>query len=173
MAKEALLIIDMLNDFTLPGAPLEVPDNRKIISFIRREIGRAREEDKAVIYICDDHDPDDREFERFGWPPHAVTGTKGAEVVREIAPLPEDIVIKKKTYSGFYNTKLKETLDRLGVDGVRFTGCLTHMCILFISYETVLLGYKTSVVSDAVADVSPELHDASFKIMRDVGVAIL
>jgi len=172
MAKEALLIIDMLNDFTLPGAPLEVPDNRKIIPFIRREIELARNERKPVIYVCDNHDPEDREFERFGWPPHAVRGTNGSEIVKEIKPLPEDIVIKKTTYSGFYKTKLKETLDSLGVDSVRMTGCLTHICIIFISYECVLLGYRTTVVSDAIADVSPELHDASLKIMRDVGVII-
>ncbi len=42
MKKEALLVIDMLNDFVLPGAPLEVPGTRAIISTIRHEIDRAR-----------------------------------------------------------------------------------------------------------------------------------
>ena len=30
--NDALLIIDMLNDFVLPGAPLEVPATRSIIA---------------------------------------------------------------------------------------------------------------------------------------------
>ena len=38
---EALLVIDMLNDFVLPGAPLEVPGTRKIIAAIRRRIAFA------------------------------------------------------------------------------------------------------------------------------------
>jgi nicotinamidase/pyrazinamidase len=173
LAKEALIIIDMLNDFTLPGAPLEVPDNRKILSSIKREIELAHDKGMPVIYLCDNHDPDDREFERFGWPPHAVKGTKGRQVVDEIKPLPEDIEVKKHTYSGFYHTNLKETLDSLGVDAIRMTGCLTHICILFVSYECVLLGYRTTVVSDAIADTSPELNDASLKIMRDVGVIVI
>ena len=36
--EEALLIIDMLNDFVLPGDPLEVPETRNVIKNIRREI---------------------------------------------------------------------------------------------------------------------------------------
>ena len=42
--KEALLVIDMLNDFCLEGAPLEVPGTREVIPNISREIKRAREE---------------------------------------------------------------------------------------------------------------------------------
>jgi nicotinamidase-related amidase len=42
MAKEALLVIDMLNDFVLEGAPLEVPDTRKVIPAIKREIEDSR-----------------------------------------------------------------------------------------------------------------------------------
>ncbi|MBF8251353.1 MAG: isochorismatase hydrolase, partial [Deltaproteobacteria bacterium] len=42
MPKNALVIIDMLNDFVLPGASLEVPDTREIIPNIEREIDKAR-----------------------------------------------------------------------------------------------------------------------------------
>lgn len=170
--KEALIIIDMLNDFTLEGAPLEVPENRRIIPAIKREIERARRAGKPVIYLCDSHAPDDREFEKFGWPPHAVTGKSGSQVVDEIKPEDGDTIIKKSTYSGFYGTDLDETLKALGIGGVRMTGCLTHICILFISYEIVLRDIEVTVVADAVADVSPELHQASFKIMKDVGIRI-
>jgi hypothetical protein len=39
--KEALLVIDMLNDFVLEGAPLEVPAARSIIPVIRKELEAA------------------------------------------------------------------------------------------------------------------------------------
>ena len=68
MSKRALLVIDMLNDFLLPGAPLEVPAGRDIIPCILEEIKAAREGDFPVIYLCDNHTPDDPEFVK--WPAH-------------------------------------------------------------------------------------------------------
>jgi len=119
MKNEALLVIDMLNDFVLPGAPLEVPETRSVIKNIRREIDAARAQGKPVIYICDTHASDDKEFTKFGWPPHAVKGTAGAEVVAELKPAPGDTVIPKTTYSGFFGTTLEETLKKQGVKGLR------------------------------------------------------
>ncbi len=174
MAREALLIIDMLNDFVLEGAPLEVPETRRAISHIRREIDAARREDKPVIYICDTHAPDDREFSKFGWPAHAVKGTKGAEVVEDLKPRPEDIIIEKTTYSGFYRTNLEETLQRLGVEGLRLTGCVTHICVMFTASDAVLRDYKVTVVGDSVAGLEEEDHNAALRIMKNVmGVKII
>lgn len=171
--KEALLIIDMLNDFVLEGAPLEVPDTRKVIPDIKREIEKVRAEGRPVIYICDAHEIDDKEFSKFGWPVHAVKGTRGAEVVDELKPEEGDIVIEKTTYSGFYNTKLDETLKNLGVDSLRLTGCVTHICIMFTASDAVLRGYKVTVVEDGVAGLKEEDHEAALRIMKNVmGVKI-
>jgi nicotinamidase-related amidase len=40
--KEALLIIDMLNDFVLAGAPLEVPATRAILPGLEKRPAAAR-----------------------------------------------------------------------------------------------------------------------------------
>ena len=168
MAKEALLIIDMLNDFVLKGAPLEVPETRKVVPNIKREIEKARVEGNPIIYICDTHALDDREFSRFDWPTHAVKGTSGAEVVDELKPQKGDIVIEKTTYSGFYNTDLDETLKRLGVDSLRLTGCVTHICVMFTASDAVLRGYKVTVVEDSVAGLAREDHDSAIRIMKNV-----
>ncbi|MEW6675815.1 MAG: isochorismatase family cysteine hydrolase [Nitrospirota bacterium] len=174
MAKEALLIIDMLNDFVLTGASLEVPDTKKIIPNIKREIDKARAEGIPVIYICDAHEKDDREFSKFGWPPHAVKGTRGAKVVKELKPHKDDIRIKKTTYSGFYKTTLDKTLKRLGVDSLRLTGCVTHICVMFTASDAVLRDYKVTVVEDSVAGLAKEDHDAAIRIMKNVlGVRIV
>lgn len=168
MAKEALIIIDLLNDFVLEGAPLEVPENRKIIPVIKKEIEKSKADGNPVIFLCDAHDKDDREFSMFGWPAHAVDGTKGAEVVDELKPAGDDIVIKKTTYSGFYGTLLDETLKKLGVDSIRLTGCVTHICILFVAYEAVIRDYKVTVVESGVARLEKEDHDAAIRIMKNV-----
>ena len=93
MKETALLVLDMLNDFVLEGAPLEVPSAREVVPNINREIAEARKAGVSVIYICDSHDKEDQEFERMGWPAHAVEGSGGAKVCDELAPLPEDTVV--------------------------------------------------------------------------------
>jgi len=163
----------MLNDFVLEGAPLEVPDTRKIIPIIKDEIDSARASGKPVIYICDAHEPGDKEFRKFGWPAHAVKGSRGAEVVEELKPWTGDIVIRKTTYSGFYRTDLEETLKRLGIDSLRLTGDVTHICVMFTASDAVLRDYAVTVVEDGVAGLAREDHDAALRIMKNVmGVKI-
>lgn len=172
--KEALLVIDMLNDFVLEGAPLEVPSTRTIIPELKREIERSREKGIPVIYICDNHDKDDREFKKMGWPAHAVKGTKGAEVIEDLKPLKGEKIIKKKTYSGFYKTKLDETLKGLGVKSLRLTGCVTNICILFTASDGVLRGYDVKVIENCVAGINKEDHEFALRTMKNIlGVKII
>jgi len=174
MKKEALLIIDMLNDFVNPGAPLEVPETRRVITSIRREIDRAHTVGTPIIYLCDNHAPDDKEFRKFGWPAHAVQGTKGSKVIEELKPAPNDLVILKDTYSGFYGTRLDEELKKLDVDTLRLTGCVTHICVLFTASDAVLRDYAVTIVEDGVAGLAKEDHDAALRIMKNImGVAIV
>jgi nicotinamidase-related amidase len=168
MSGEALLVIDMLKDFVLKDAPLEVPETRRIIPAVSREISEARKSGKPIIFICDSHEKDDPEFTRFGWPAHAVKGTEGAQVVAELAPQQGDIIVEKTTYSGFHNTALDDTLKKLDVDSLRLTGCVTHICVLFTASDAVLRGYKVTVVEDGVAGISKEDHDAALRIMKNV-----
>lgn len=173
MKKEALLVIDMLNDFVLPGAPLEVPAARAIIPVIRNEIDKAHAVGNPVIYVCDAHEPDDREFRKFGWPAHAVKGTRGAEIIEELKPAEEDTVIYKRTYSGFFGTILDATLKRLGVDCLRLTGDVTHICVLFTASDAVLRDYSVTVVESGVAGLTREDHEAALRIMKNaLGVQI-
>jgi nicotinamidase-related amidase len=166
--KEALLVIDMLNDFVLRGAPLEVPETRSIIPIIKQEVNKAHAAGNPVIYICDSHTVDDKEFSKFGWPAHAVKGTRGAEVIDELKPADSDVVILKSTYSGFYGTDLEKTLRRLNVDSLRLTGDVTNICILFTAADAVLRDYKVTVVEDGVAGLAREDHEAALRIMKNV-----
>ncbi len=168
MSKETLLIIDMLNDFVLEGAPLEVPETRKVIPAIKKEIENARAKGGPVIYVCDAHEKDDKEFSKFGWPAHAVKGTKGAEIVDELKPEEGNIIIEKTTYSGFYDTELGETLKKLKANTLRLTGCVTHICVMFTASDAVLRDYKVVVVENGVAGLSKEDHDAALRIMKNV-----
>src|SRR4030066_1161853 len=153
MAREgsALLVIDMLEDFVRPGAPLEVPQTRKILPAIARRVARTRREGGIVVYVCDSHRKNDPEFARMGWPPHAVAGTKGAAVISEVAPEPGDVVVEKKTYSGFFRTTLQTVLPRTGIRSVSLSGCVTHICILYTAADAAMRGYDVTVDESLVA----------------------
>lgn len=154
--KTALLIIDMLRDFVEKGAPLEVPKARSIVANIKREVDRARRNNIPVIYSCDSHLKDDREFEI--WPPHAVKGTRGAEVIDELKPREGDIVIRTRTYSGFFRTSLDKTLKELGVRRLILTGVVTNICILYTAVDAYMRGYEVSVPEDCVTALRTADH---------------
>ena len=118
--------------------------------------------------MCDAHAPNDKEFRKFGRPVHAVKGTKVSEVVEELKLAPDDRVILKDTYSGFYGTRLDKTLKSLGVDSLRITGFVTHICIMLTASDAVLLDYMVTVVEDGVTGISKEEHDAALRIMKNV-----
>lgn len=166
MPETALIIIDMLNDFVLPGAPLEVPSTREIIPAIKREISAARAEGMPVIYVCDAHAADDREF--AAWPPHAVKGSRGARVVDALKPQEGDIIVEKPTYSAFYRTDLENILNNRGIKTLVITGCVTNICILYTAYEAVVRGYKVTVPRDCSAGLDKSDHDFAFRQMGKV-----
>ncbi len=165
---EALLIIDMLNDFVQPGAPLEVPETRSIIQAIQDRVAAARTAQQPVIYICDAHKPDDPEFSRMGWPPHAVRGTAGAQVINELAPGEMDPVIEKTSYSGFHQTGLEGVLQSLKIDHLTLTGCVTNICILYTAYDAVVRGYDVTVPRNCVADLAADDGAFALKQMSEV-----
>ena len=172
--KKALVVVDMLNDFVRPGAPLEVPETRAILPALRRRIRKARRDGELVVYVCDSHRKDDPEFTRMGWPAHAVEGTPGAGVVSTIAPEPGDVVVEKRTYSGFYGTPLHFVLRRYGIQSLTLAGCVTNICILFISAESTIRGYDVTVDERYVAGLSRKDHAIALDQMNKVfGVRVL
>ena len=176
MAKQrrALLVIDMLEDFVRPGAPLEVPRTRDILPALRRRVSRARRGGELVVYVCDSHRKNDPEFARMGWPPHAVAGTMGAAVVREISPAPGDVVVEKRTYSGFHRTHLASVLRRHGVRSLSLSGCVTNICILYTAADAAMRGYDVAVEESVVAGLDDESHRFALDQMEKVlGVRVI
>lgn len=166
--RKALLIIDMLNDFVRAGTPLEVPQNREILPALQRRLLHARRDGIPVIFISDGHTPNDPEFSRMGWPPHAIKGTAGAAVIAELAPQADEILITKTTYSGFNGTDLEEVLKKLAVDELVLTGCVSNICILYTAADAVMKGYRVIVPTDCVAHLDPAAGEFAFNQMQTV-----
>ena len=174
MAKTALLVIDMLNDFVLQGAPLEVPETRDILPALQKRLAAARRAGWPVIFVCDAHAPDDSEFSRMGWPPHAVAGTAGAQVVAELAPEADEWLVTKTAYSGFFGTDLDAVLKKLQLENLVLTGCVSNICVLYTAADAVMRGYQVEVPTGCVASINEEDGAFAYRQMRDVlGVQVI
>ena len=169
----ALVVIDMIEDFVHEGGALYCgPSMARIVPVIQRELSRARAAGEPVLYLTDNHLPDDAEFEIF--PPHAIAGTKGAAIVPELAPAPGDIVVPKRRYSGFFGTDLDITLRERGVDTLRLVGDCTNICVLYTAADARNLGYAVEVVAEGVTSFDEEAHrDALRELEKTLGAKIL
>lgn len=167
--KKALLIIDMLNDFSRKEGTLFVSENEKIIPVIKKWIEKFRKNDDYIIFICDNHRVDDEEFKK--WPPHAVSNTWGSEIVEELKPdfdRAKEFIVKKTTYSSFYKTELEELLKKLEITDLYLTGCVINICVYFCAMEATLRGFNVHVVKDAVSALDEKDKDYIFKDMKIV-----
>ncbi len=163
----ALLVIDMLSDFVDEGGSLYCgPASRAILPFVAGEIERARRAGEPVLFVADRHLADDPEFEMF--PPHCVAGTPGAEVVRELSPRAEDVVIPKRRYSAFYGTDLDLHLRELGVGELVLVGVCTNICVFFTAADARMRGYRVTVLRRGVASFDREAHEFALGQMEKV-----
>lgn len=172
MSQEALLVIDMLVDFIAPGGRLYVgPAAAGVEKAVAREIARARERGKRVIYICDRHRPDDAEFIMFA--PHCIAGSSGAEVVPTLKPELGDLIITKRRYSAFYGTDLDLTLREKGISKLILIGVCTNICVLYTAADAKMRGYEVEVVGEAVASFDPAAHEFALQEMeKTLGVRV-
>ncbi|MBI5015123.1 MAG: cysteine hydrolase [Deltaproteobacteria bacterium] len=166
--SRALIVIDMLRDFVEPSGALCVPDAEGILAAVSRELHAARRAGELVVFLCDAHDPEDREFERMGWPVHAVKGTRGAGVVDALAPQSGEEIVEKTTYSGFHGTRFAEVLSRGGTDIVRLVGCVTNICVLYTAADAAMRGFRVEVVRDAVAGLDSQDHAFALRQIEKV-----
>ena len=169
----ALLVVDMIHDFVHEGGALYCgPSMARIVPVIQGELDRARAAREPVVYLTDAHLPGDAEFQMF--PPHAIVGTTGAEIVPELAPSPDDVVIPKRRYSGFFGTDLDITLREKGVDTIRLVGDCTNICVLYTAADARNLGYAVEVVEDGVTSFDAEAHrDALRELQKTLGARLV
>jgi nicotinamidase-related amidase len=171
--ERALVVIDMIHDFAHEGGALYCgPSMAKIIPVIQGELDRARAAGEPIVYLTDAHLPDDAEFQMF--PPHAIVGTTGAQIIPELAPSETDTVIPKRRYSGFFGTDLDITLREKGVDTLRLVGDCTNICVLYTAADARNLGYAVEVVRDGVTSFDEEAHrNALRELEKTLGAKVL
>jgi nicotinamidase-related amidase len=98
---------------------------------------------------------------------HAPPGSREAEILDEVAPIGDEIVVNKTTSGVFSSTNFNYVLTNIGIRALYVVGVYTNECVETTVRDACDLGYFVTIVSDACATVTEELHEASLKTLRD------
>ena len=152
-SKTALIIVDMQNDFVMDDGSLFVPTAKNTISSIRNLIDNARRNNVRIVYTQDTHYDGDKEWQI--WPIHCKKGTKGWEIIDEVKPRSDDLVIEKNRYDGFYETPLEHYLSHVwNIENLVITGTVSNICVAHTAASAGLRWYKLVIPSDGISSLT-------------------
>jgi nicotinamidase-related amidase len=171
--RPALLVIDMQHDFMDPGAGCYNVGAEQTVAPTRAVIDAMRAASLPVIWTIEAHRPGglDTGLESSpdcGFAPHTIEGTRGIEIVPELAPGPDDLLVRKRRYNCFLGTELELLLKALRVDTLLLAGVSSDVCVHWTAGEAFQRDYHVRVLEDCVAGTTKEGHEASLLIMREL-----
>jgi len=184
--KDALLVIDMQNDF-LPNGALPVADGDKIIDGINDLANKFHQNENPVIFTQDWHPKDHHSFasthpgknpydlfEAPGigpvlWPDHCVQGTHGANFAPQLQTVEATLILRKgfhktiDSYSAFLEndkqtvTGLRTYLEAIGINRIFVCGLALDYCVYYSAIDAKNFGFDVVYVIDLTKPVnSPE-----------------
>ncbi|MEU3346345.1 isochorismatase family cysteine hydrolase [Streptomyces sp. NPDC006700] len=169
--KTALLVIDMQNDFVLEGYPMEVPMARRRIPRMQEVVAECRAAGIPVVYtqhiLLDTFNvsPLESTYNTALLSAGMRKGTFGAQVVDDLKPEAEDVVVEKHRYDAFHNTHLENVLTSISglreVDTVIIVGTLTEVCCDSTARGAYMRDFKVAFVGDATGARSEEAQAAT------------
>lgn len=169
---DALLVVDVINDFEHDDADALLASFRDRADAIASVLDAARANGTPVIYVNDDHDRWDADAPALVRA--ASSGHAGGDVVARLAPRPGDRFLLKHRYSCFDHTALDILLERLAVARVILVGAATEGCIVQTAIDAREEGLKATIVDEACATTDSELHETAVRYAREVvGVQIV
>jgi|GEM_PF-505707 len=191
VAQTAILVVDMENDFGSKGgmfdrAGIPISDIQKAVAPTSDVLSTAKQAGIKIIYLKMAYSPDlsdvgdEGSINRLqdgyfaGDTIIAPDGSKsrilirdswGTEIVHELKPKADDIIIHKTRFSGFYKTDLDSTLKKLGVKYLIVTGCTTSVCVESTVRDAMFRDYLSIVLEDCTAEPRGT-KDATLKIIQ-------
>ena len=139
-----------------------------------------------VLFVCDSHPADHCSFTEQGgpWPPHCVSGTRGAEIHDALKPFADEACIFRKgcdkaleQYSGFEGRNaagqsLAEVLEILDAQSVLVVGIATEYCVRNTAEDLLKAGFPVTVLEDALAYVDYQGHLEALDAMKKENIQI-
>jgi nicotinamidase/pyrazinamidase len=196
-SNEALLVIDMQNDFC-PGGSLAVTGGDEIVDGINALMA----EFGSVLLTQDWHPKGHNSFASthdaepftmtempYGpqmlWPDHCIQGTQGADFHADLDVF-GDLIIRKgynpdiDSYSAFFeNDKVTPTgldgyLRTRGITKLTIVGLALDYCVNFSALDAAKLGFDVTVLLDLCRAIDQfGSLDTALKDMRAAGVSLV
>jgi biuret amidohydrolase len=187
LAHTALIVVDMQNAFCHPegfcgrelGADLTAA--RTIIPHIQSVIAWARQQQLSIVYTRESHLPDLSDlspskalrYTNAGYPVGGVgkmgkfliRGELGTELIAELQPTKDELLLDKPAQSIFIGTDLAETLQQRKITHLLFTGVTTECCVLGSYRQASDLGFYCLLLSDCCAAMSSIEHQAAIDVI--------
>ncbi|MBL8225239.1 MAG: isochorismatase family protein [Chromatiales bacterium] len=164
--KTVLLVIDLLQGYTIKGAPLFAPGVVKAVAEMPELLKAARAKKMPIIHTRVLYNPSD--YADGGvWIKKApvlkdlIPGSRYAKFCRGVEPAKGELVITKNYASCFFGTSLAATLTAMGADTVLITGCTTSGCIRASAVDAVQHGFRPIVIRECVGDRHDGPHEAN------------
>ena len=180
-----LMIVDMHNSTVSQGGLSDllggdISRAGEIIPQIVRLADASRASGRPVIHVSHQYSPDFRELgdpESVLWQrirslrvyrQHPewrekclIRGTWGAEIIPELTPVPDDIVLEKSRYSAFWGTNLDTVLRAYHTRYLAITGVWANICVESTLRDAFHYGYFPILVEDAVAATNSPAFEAT------------
>ena len=167
MNKTALIVVDMVRDFTDPQGLVFYPQNREILPRIAEAVERFRAYGATIVFMQHCYRAGKLEKNLVNMRPNCIEGS-GGEEIDPMLPVDavHDYVIKKRRYSAFFGTDLDLVLRENHVENVVVVGTKTNCCIRATVTDAYYLDYHVIVPRDAVATNSDVVNDVHLEDIR-------
>lgn len=171
--RPALVMVDIVRAYFEPGAQLYMGDPSSLHAAAEL-LGQARAAGIPIVHTRVSFSGGGADggyfFKKVGALSHFVGETPLGEIMPEVAPLPDEVVIVKQYASAFFGTTLASTLAAAGVDTLLIAGVSTSGCIRATAVDAIQHGFIPVVVREAVGDRHPAPHEANlFDIQAKYG----
>lgn len=163
-ARPALILIDFVRAYFDPEAELYMGTD-DCLAEAARVLATARAAGILVVHTRVSFSANGVDggvfFRKVGALRHFVGDTPLGQIMPQVAPRPEEIVIVKQYASAFFGTSLAATLTAAKVDTLIITGVSTSGCVRATAVDAVQHGFIPLVARDAVGDRDEQPHKAN------------
>jgi nicotinamidase-related amidase len=163
--KDALLLVDVINDFRHEGGDKLLDSFRERYAALVRAVDDARSSDLPIVYANDSFGIWDGDVRRLV--AGALDGDAG-QLVAGISPRPGDSFVVKPRYSAFDHTPLVLILRELEIERILIAGAATEMCVVQTAIDAREEGLKVSILADACATTDPEIERLALQYAESI-----
>jgi len=163
--RVALVVIDVLDAFFVPGKPAYYPDSLKVLDPLRELLATARERGNLIVHAVERHRPGLADFEHKKIPVHCEIGDDQSPYVAGFEPrdTPNEVELPKRRYSAFYGTDLDLLLREQDIETLVIAGVKTNVCVRATVQDACAAGYEILLVKEATNSNRPHLAEASLE----------